>query len=109
MKYDYKEIGKRLREKRVSLKIELKDIVENIKIFEEYLIAIEEGELQNLPSDVYYNLFVRTYAKEMEIDVKKLFDETYLGGSYNEDESKEKHVDEPVNTSDSASSTYTSP
>jgi len=109
MKYDYKEIGKRLREKRISLKIELKDIIEEIKIFEEYLIAIEEGELQNLPSDIYYNLFVRTYAKELGMDIEKLLDDTYLGGGYSEDESKEKKNDEPVNNIETSSSTYTSP
>ncbi|MFH2035496.1 MAG: RodZ domain-containing protein [Candidatus Zixiibacteriota bacterium] len=109
MKYDYKEIGKRLKEKRTSQQIELKDIVEEIKIFEEYLVAIEEGEIQNLPSEIYYNLFVRTYARELGLDAEKLLDDTYLGGGTDDGEQKEKKTGEPVERVVSTANTYTSP
>ncbi len=73
--YDYKEIGRRLKEKRQSLNRELSDIVEEIKIFERYLEAIEEGNLDGLPSKVYYNLFVRSYASELGMDPDELLED----------------------------------
>lgn len=73
--YDYKEIGRRLKEKRLSLNRELGDIVEEIKIFEKYLEAIEDGNLDGLPSKVYYNLFVRSYASELGLDPEQLLED----------------------------------
>lgn len=75
MIYDYAAIGQRLRKKRLELSKDLGDIVEEIKIAEEYLKAIEDGDLTALPSDVYYGLFVRSYAKELGFDAEKLLEE----------------------------------
>lgn len=76
MEYDYKEIGKALKKRREELQRPLDEIAENIKIAENYLTAIEEGQIDQLPSKVFYNLFVRSYAKELEIDSEKLLEES---------------------------------
>lgn len=75
MEYDYKEIGKVLKKRREELQWQLDEIAENIKISESYLIAIEDGQIDQLPSKVFYNLFVRSYAKELEIDSERLLED----------------------------------
>ena len=40
-----------------------------LKIRSEYLIAIEEGNMNNLPEEVYLKGFIRSYAKYFDIDV----------------------------------------
>ncbi|UCD95288.1 MAG: DUF4115 domain-containing protein [Candidatus Zixiibacteriota bacterium] len=75
MDYDYKSIGDILKKERLRLNRELKDIADDIKITEAYLEAVENGESGELPSLVYYQLFVRSYATELGIDPEELFNE----------------------------------
>ena len=44
------------------------DLASELKISEENLIAIEEGAPEQLPSDLYYNLFSKSYAEYLGID-----------------------------------------
>ncbi|MEW5923854.1 MAG: RodZ domain-containing protein [Candidatus Zixiibacteriota bacterium] len=76
MEYDYKEIGKVLKKRREELQRPLDEIAENIKISESYLAAIEEGQIDQLPSKVFYNLFVRSYAKELDVDSEQLLEDS---------------------------------
>jgi len=76
MEYDYAEIGKVLKKRREELQKKLSDIAEDIKISESYLEAIEEERLDLLPSMVFYNLFVRSYAKELELDPEQLLEDS---------------------------------
>jgi cytoskeletal protein RodZ len=99
--YDFKKIGKRLKDTRLSLNKELKDLVEEIKISEEYLEAIESGDTDGLPSMIYYNLFVRTYARELNLDPESVFYDAITDEPFAEDrtastskEPKESHEHE---------------
>jgi cytoskeletal protein RodZ len=53
----------RLKEKRVSLGIEIGDISEITRINLRYLRAIEEGEFNRLPGDIYSRGYIREYAR----------------------------------------------
>jgi transcriptional regulator with XRE-family HTH domain len=75
MDYDYKAIGEILKKERLKHNRELKDIADDIKITESYLEAVENGEPRELPSLVYYRLFVRSYATELGLDSEELFNE----------------------------------
>jgi len=75
MEYDYTAIGKVLKQRRKELQKKLPDIAEDIKISESYLEAIEGGRLDLLPSMIFYNLFVRSYAKELELDPDQLLED----------------------------------
>ena len=78
MEFEYAEIGKVLKKRREELQKKLPDIAEDIKISESYLEAIEEGRIDLLPSMVFYNLFVRSYAKELELDPEQLLEDSAI-------------------------------
>jgi transcriptional regulator with XRE-family HTH domain len=69
----YKDIGAQLKARRLEHKRELKDIAEDTKVSEEYILAIEAGNIDAFPSTVYYNLFARSYARELGFDPDRLF------------------------------------
>ncbi len=75
MIYDFEGIGKKLQKARKEQGRKKDDIVEEIKIAGEYLDAIESGDLSSLPSQIYYNLFVRSYSKELGFDPDKFLEE----------------------------------
>lgn len=76
MAFDYKDVGNKLKDRRRQLKRELKDISDELKTSEDYLSAIEEGNVGALPSAVYYNLFARSYADELGMDSEELLEES---------------------------------
>jgi cytoskeletal protein RodZ len=67
-----KEIGKILREKRTQMNISIADVHKITKIQEKYLIAMEEGDMRYVFSEVYYKSFVRSYASYLGFDPEKL-------------------------------------
>lgn len=71
----HKRIGDKLRARREGLNLSLEDIFEETKITLDYLQAIENGQIDSFPSAVYYDMFARSYAKEMEMDADQLFEE----------------------------------
>lgn len=74
MSNKYKEIGEILAAARREQHKSLKDASEITKIMEHYLIAIEAGEPEKLPSEAYFHLFARSYAQFLGID-PAIFDE----------------------------------
>jgi len=66
-----KTIGTILREKRIELKLEIKQISEIIKIRSDYLIALEEGNYKVFPSEVYLKGFLKNYAKYLGVGTEK--------------------------------------
>jgi transcriptional regulator with XRE-family HTH domain len=108
MEYNYTDIGKRLKEKRISLGKEVKDIIEEVKISEEYLVAIEEGKIEDLPSLIYYNLFVRSYAQELGLDSEQLFEDASTEEPFTEDREIERKIQENVEKKQQTAN-YTSP
>jgi cytoskeleton protein RodZ len=91
MDYDYKKVGDILKKERLGLNRELKDIAEEMKIAEAYLEAVENGDPGELPSPVYYRLFVRSYAAELGIDSEELFNELARPERNAHDEKAETH------------------
>ncbi len=71
----HKKIGEKLKARREKLGLSLEDISEDIKTSIEYLQAIENGEIASFPSNVYYDMFARSYAKEMDMNTDELFEE----------------------------------
>ncbi|MCP4705726.1 MAG: helix-turn-helix domain-containing protein [candidate division Zixibacteria bacterium] len=67
------DIGKQLKALRLEQKKDLKDIAKDTKVSESYLEAIEAGLVENFPSTVYYNLFARSYARELGQDPELMF------------------------------------
>lgn len=66
-----KTIGNILREKRKELKLEIKQISEITKIRADYLTALEEGNYNTFPSEVYLKGFLKNYAKYLGISTEK--------------------------------------
>jgi cytoskeletal protein RodZ len=66
------EIGQVLKTKREELGLSLPDIEQETKIRGRYLEAIENGEWDILPGDVYARGFVRSYAEAVGLDGNEL-------------------------------------
>ena len=67
------EIGKQLKARRLEQKREIKDLANDTKVSESYIEAIEAGRIDEFPSSVYYNLFARSYARELGFDPDQIF------------------------------------
>nr|MBN2277901.1 helix-turn-helix domain-containing protein [candidate division Zixibacteria bacterium] len=76
MVLDIKEIGALLKKTREEQNREIEQLAEVLKIAERYLLAIEAGQIDELPSNtkIYYNLFVRSYARELGLDPDELLE-----------------------------------
>ncbi|CAM3897838.1 helix-turn-helix domain-containing protein [Alicyclobacillus pomorum] len=73
-----KELGRVLRNKREQLGISLDELQAKTKIRKRYLIALEDGDWELLPGDVYARGFVRSYAEAVGLDGAELL-EKYIG------------------------------
>jgi cytoskeleton protein RodZ len=69
------EIGARLREARMRLKIDINEVETRTKIRAKYLRALENEEWDLLPGEVYIRSFLRTYADFLGLDSRELLDE----------------------------------
>jgi len=63
-----RELGQLLREKRVELGVDLDQVQAKTKIRKRYLMALEAGEWDSLPGEVYARGFVRSYAELLGLD-----------------------------------------
>lgn len=70
-----KEIGESLRKAREEKGISLKDVHEATKIRLCYLEAIDEGNLELIPGEVYRKGFIINYADAIGIDGRRLLEE----------------------------------
>jgi helix-turn-helix protein/uncharacterized protein DUF4115 len=73
MQDDYKDIGNLLKQERLRRNKTLEIISEESKVSETYLDAIENGDISVFPSRVYYNMFARSYARDLGFDTDELF------------------------------------
>lgn len=76
-----KKVSDLLREERENKNLSLDEIEKTTKIKKEFLIAIEEGKFNNLPSESYAMGFVKNYAEVLGIPpgkVAPLFRREYL-------------------------------
>lgn len=69
---DIKTIGEYLRRKREARELSLEDVASSIKIHARYLAAIEESRDQDLPSPVYKELFLKSYADFLGVSLDEL-------------------------------------
>lgn len=69
------DIGKILKEARLSKNIDLKEVHEHIKVGIHILKAIEEGDEKSLPHPIYAKSFIQAYAKFLDLDWKKIGEE----------------------------------
>lgn len=58
-------LGDILRKSRESLRLSLAELAVELKIRPEYLTALESGNYQKLPADVYIRGFIKEYAKRL--------------------------------------------
>ncbi len=68
-------LGQRLRQEREARGISLPEIAAATKIGRHYLEAIEEGEFDRLPGDVFNRGFVSAYAAQLGLDVDAAVEE----------------------------------
>jgi cytoskeleton protein RodZ len=68
----FKEIGQVLRKRRETLKISHEDIEKFVHIRPRYLLALEEGHLEDLPSTVQGRGMLTNYAHFLEVDTNLL-------------------------------------
>jgi len=64
-------VGQRLAEARFKKGLNLEDVSQATKIKTEFLVAIEKGEYEKLPSFAYAQGFVRNYAKLVNLPEKE--------------------------------------
>lgn len=80
------EIGETLRERRMSLKIDVHEVEEATKIRAKYLRALENEEYNLLPGGAYVKSFLRTYADYLGLDPRPLVDQYRAQGGSQEEE-----------------------
>lgn len=97
-----KELGKTLKEAREEKGLTYEEVFEKTKIQPRYLKALEEGNLDVFPGEVYARGSLRNYARILGLDEKMVLNEYYQHrGHYSEALSREKKSREkPLYTKD---------
>ncbi|HNP74213.1 MAG TPA: helix-turn-helix domain-containing protein, partial [Kouleothrix sp.] len=68
------QLGERLREARESQGISISQAAIETRILQRYIVALEDGDFQHLPGDVYARGFIRNYAEYLSIPAEELID-----------------------------------
>jgi transcriptional regulator with XRE-family HTH domain len=63
-----KKFGELLKLERERKEIKLEDLAEQLKISQSHLESIESGDIRELPSELYYGLFAKSYSEAIGID-----------------------------------------
>lgn len=63
-----KEIGKILQRKRIALQLAINDIAASLMISQHHIKALEEGDWNSLPAEVYAKGYLRKYALYLDLD-----------------------------------------
>lgn len=66
------DLGAFLQQAREVRNLSIADIADRTKIRQQYLTAIEQGERESLPDEVYLRGFLRSYAKALGIDPEEV-------------------------------------
>lgn len=67
----FKEVGDILREERLRQNLSLDEVMHRTKVSRRHIIALEEGDVEDLPHPVYVKGFVKTYASVLGVDAKQ--------------------------------------
>lgn len=65
-------LGEKLTKRRIALGYDIKDIEKSIRIRAKYIEAIESGNYDKLPPDVYVKGFIKNYASFLKLDENKV-------------------------------------
>lgn len=97
----YKKLGLLLKLERERKNLDLEKISQELKISEQHLEAIEAGEPEDLPAQLYYNLFAKSYAELLGIDFNRTIEaiRVDIGEPLEEEESAEEEEAEPAEKS----------
>ncbi len=68
------QLGERLQEAREGQGISLSQASVETRILQRYLVALEDGDYQHLPGDVYARGFIRNYANYLGLPAEELID-----------------------------------
>lgn len=68
------QLGDRLRAAREGQGINLAQAAAETRILQRYIVALEDGEFQYLPGDVYARGFIRNYALYLDLSPEELID-----------------------------------
>lgn len=90
-----KEIGELLKEAREEKGLSYEEIFEKTKIQPRYLKALEEGNMDIFPGEVYARGSLRNYARVLDLDEEMILSKYYENRSqFSESPSREKKVKE---------------
>lgn len=67
-------VGALLHRERVTRRISVQRVAEDLKFNEEYLVAIEESRYKDLPAIPYVRVYIRTIAQYLSLDGEALLD-----------------------------------
>lgn len=67
--------GRKLREARRQLGLSIEEVAERIRVRREFLEALEEMNVKVLPGKAYAVAFLRSYARELDIDEKAIVEQ----------------------------------
>ena len=70
-----KEIGERLREARESIGISIDEVSEDLKLGQEQIINVENGNVDAFKDIFNLKYFIRDYAKYLGLDSERILDE----------------------------------
>ena len=62
------ELGKIIQEKRIACSLDVGDISRILKIKQEFIVAIEQGDVDYFSSKIYYFGYLKQYLKLLQID-----------------------------------------
>lgn len=68
------QLGERLRAAREEQGISLAQAAAETRILQRYIVALEDGDYQHLPGDVYARGFIRNYAQYLDLPVEELIE-----------------------------------
>ncbi|NWG22020.1 MAG: helix-turn-helix domain-containing protein [Chloroflexi bacterium] len=68
------QLGEQLRAARESQGISLSQAAAETRILQRYIVALEDGDYQNLPGDVYIRGFIRNYAAFLGLSADELIE-----------------------------------
>lgn len=84
-----KEIGEYLRREREKRQISLRKVADETKIPIRYLEAIEQGQVEIIPGEVYLKGFLRSYAQEIGLDGEEVLERYRQLNKQDEDKEQE--------------------
>ena len=74
-KSSLQKVGEFLREARQGRSLSIEDLSSSLRISEEQLIALEEGDESSLPERVFIRAMVRRIAEKLNLDTSFIFEE----------------------------------